>query len=238
MPLSNRKQMARRSQALTKHWQDTVSREVKKAKRLTILGIGNEQKADDGAGSLCIRLLQRKISKNLGQTSNLKSSEFRASRQKFHRVRLGSKIPDLGKRLPSSRGEIENHATPNLQVLDGGEAPENVTGVIRKFDPTHLLIIDAAIGGHKPGTVFIINKKKISQDDLSTHRIPLSHLVRYLEENVGCRVILIGIEPREISWKKSLSPPVEASIATLVETILKIWNKKTISSPFPEKRLR
>lgn len=222
MPLSNRKRKARRGQNLAQNWQDALSTELKKAERLVILGVGNEQKADDGAGCLCARLLQKKINAIPGQRPNFKTSELRASLQGVHPIRPSLKIPGLGKRLPTSIGKIRNQAFPNLQVFDAGETPENLTGVIRKFNPTHVLIIDAAIGGHKPGTIFIINQKKISRDDLSTHRLPLSHLTRYLEESIGCRVVLIGIEPLEISWKKSMSPPVKASIATLVETILKI----------------
>jgi hydrogenase 3 maturation protease len=106
-------------------------------------------------------------------------------------------------------------AAREVRVLDARETPESATGLIREFRPTHVLIIDAAAGGHQPGTVFLIDKRKIAQEDISTHRIPLAHLVRYLEVSIGCRVILIGIEPEEVGWGKPVSAPVRKAAARL-----------------------
>ena len=109
-----------------------------------------------------------------------------------------------------------------VQVLDAVESPENATGLIREFRPTHVLIVDAALGGFEAGTIFIINRKKIAQEEISTHRIPLVHLVRYLEESIGCRVILVGIKPQEIAWGKPVSPAVKAGVARLAAWLAKL----------------
>jgi hydrogenase 3 maturation protease len=106
-------------------------------------------------------------------------------------------------------------STKELRALDAGEIPESATGLVREFRPTHVLIVDAALGGHQPGTIFIIDKEKISHEDISTHRIPLDHLVRYLVETIGCRVILVGIEPQEVAWGKPVSAPVREAATRL-----------------------
>ena len=106
-----------------------------------------------------------------------------------------------------------------MKVLDGGEVPESATGIIRKFQPTHVLIIDAASAGHEPGTVFFVNKRKVPDDEITTHRIPFSHLVRYLEESVGCRVILLGIEPGDTQWGRPMSSAVSKSAEFLMDAL-------------------
>jgi hydrogenase maturation protease len=82
-----------------------------------------------------------------------------------------------------------------------------------------VLIVDAASAGREPGTVFFIDKKKIPEDDLTTHRIPLSHLVRFLEETVGCRVILLGIEPCSLEPGKKVSRPVSQAVKAVADTL-------------------
>jgi hydrogenase 3 maturation protease len=165
---------------VARDWRKRLVWELRAARRLFVLGVGNPDLADDGAGCLCVRLLGRRPARS-------------------------PHIDGHG-----ARGELEE-----IQVLDGGEVPESATGLIRKFRPTHVLIIDAAAGGHAPGTIFFMNKKKILDDDLTTHRIPLSHLVRYLEKSVGCRVILLGIEPGMIATGRTMSPEVNAAVLAL-----------------------
>lgn len=187
-------------------WQTRLARELKAARRLFILGVGNRDKADDGAGSLCVRLLLRKI------------EEPEARRRKSP----ASAVP------PESPRNLNARRLQAIKVLDGGEVPESATGTIRKFRPTHVLIIDAAAGGHEPGTIFFVSRKKIPEDDLTTHRIPLSHLVRYLEETIGCRVIVLGIEPKELSSGKPMSGQVRKAVETFADS-LTVWQKKSRS---------
>jgi hydrogenase 3 maturation protease len=117
-------------------------------------------------------------------------------------------------------------AARKIRILDAGETPESATGLIRKFRPTHVLIVDAAVGDHQPGTIFFIDKEKIRQEDISTHRIPLAHLVRYVEETIGCRVILVGIEPQAVAWGKPVSAAVRAAVYQLAAGLADIWTAR------------
>ena len=109
-----------------------------------------------------------------------------------------------------------------ILLLDGGESPESLTGEIRAFGPDLTAIVDAAVAGHEPGTVYIVDRDKISQDDLTTHRMPLTLLICYLEESVGCRVIMIGIEPKNLRLGDRVSEEVKASVQILSEQLARI----------------
>jgi hydrogenase maturation protease len=99
-----------------------------------------------------------------------------------------------------------------LKVILAHNAPENFTGDIRKFGATHVLIVDVAAGGFAPGTLFLFDPAEIRDDDASTHRAPLSLLADFLAKTVGCRVLVLGIEPKSFEPGASLSPEVSAAV--------------------------
>ncbi len=102
-----------------------------------------------------------------------------------------------------------------LKVLLGHETPESLTGEIRRFRPGLVLILDAAASGKKPGSVFLLGKKDMAVEDISSHRMPLALLVGYLEESIGCRVLVLGIEPRSCREGAPLSAALKKAAEEL-----------------------
>ena len=98
-----------------------------------------------------------------------------------------------------------------IAVIAASDTPESRTSQIRRFAPSHVLIVDAGTGSYAPGTVFIADPRKIDDGEMSTHRLPLSLLVKFLEETVPCTVILMAIEPSTFSSGRNLSPAVRKS---------------------------
>jgi hydrogenase 3 maturation protease len=86
----------------------------------------------------------------------------------------------------------------NIDVIDCGTTPENYTSVVKQKNPKNLIIIDAADMELKPGEIRIVPKEKIGVMTISTHGIPISVLMNYLEKYVK-KVILIGIQPQNMS---------------------------------------
>jgi hydrogenase maturation protease HycI len=95
-----------------------------------------------------------------------------------------------------------------LLVIDAGVAPENITGELRAFKPGLIVFIDAADMGETPGTVRWIGMEEIDGMSASTHRMPLSMLANYLTLELGCDIVLLGIQPSSVEMGKGLSDPV------------------------------
>ena len=93
-----------------------------------------------------------------------------------------------------SQRECAADAT-HLLICEAGHAPENRTGELRKFAPGLVLLIDAADMGKEPGTVAWISEEDIDGMSASTHSLPLSMLAKYLTLELGCKVILLGVQP-------------------------------------------
>jgi hydrogenase 3 maturation protease len=106
-------------------------------------------------------------------------------------------------------------------VLDCGTIPENYTGVIKRHKPKTLILIDAAEMGLPPGEMHIIPREKLGTMHLSTHGIPLSVFIQYLEKEVP-RIIFIGIQPETLQGK--MSNPVKKS----GEELIRLLQKKKI----------
>jgi hydrogenase 3 maturation protease len=106
----------------------------------------------------------------------------------------------------------------DLVVLDCGTAPENYTAVVKRHKPKTLVVIDAADMGLAAGDIRIIPKEKLGSMHISTHGIPLSILIQYLEKEVE-HVIFIGIQPQTMFGE--ISKPVKKSAEQLIELLKK-----------------
>jgi hydrogenase 3 maturation protease len=104
-------------------------------------------------------------------------------------------------------------------VFDGQVVPENFTGAIKKENPSHIILIDAADMGKRPGHIKLIKKNEIAQYHISTHAMPLSFLIKYLEHSTKAQIILIGIQPKEMELVDQVSEEINISIESLVDLL-------------------
>jgi hydrogenase 3 maturation protease len=122
----------------------------------------------------------------------------------------------LAKKLP---------ACPDIHIISGGEAPENFTGAIRAFAPSHVILLDAVDHTLEPGTVFLANEHSIAIGDMTSHHLPLKLLMRFLAASIPCRVILIGVQPQTLRPGNNLSPPVKKTLPLLAEFLARTLQK-------------
>jgi len=99
---------------------------------------------------------------------------------------------------------------PGWHTEDCGTAPENFTGVVRKMSPHLLVIVDAADMSLAPGEFRRIPHDSVGQAGFDTHSLPLSHIIRYLNESMPKmpEIILIGIQPGPVKFHEGISAPV------------------------------
>lgn len=111
----------------------------------------------------------------------------------------------------------------NLLVLEGGAAPENVTGRIRRFSPELVILVDSADMDLPPGAIAWLDLNEVDGLSATTHSLPLSVLAKYLRAEVGCEVGLIGIQPELLTFGAPLSPPVNKAVEELAAGFLEIF---------------
>jgi hydrogenase 3 maturation protease len=102
-------------------------------------------------------------------------------------------------------------------VIDAGLAPENFTGVLRRFAPSLVILLDAAQMDEPPGTVRWLAWQAAGGLSASTHTQPPSTLAQYLIAELGCQVALLGIQPASLEPGSPLSPQVRKTISRIVK---------------------
>jgi len=99
-----------------------------------------------------------------------------------------------------------------LEVIDGGNMPENYLFKIREMTPDQVTIVDAADMGIQPGEIRLIDKDEIgSVFIMTTHTLPLTYLMEAIREFVP-RVELIGIQPDLVAFGYPISNPVKNAV--------------------------
>ena len=114
----------------------------------------------------------------------------------------------------------KNHTPDTFKVFYGYTAPENITGEIRKFAPSHLIIIDAADTSDTPGTISFINPDDIAGISFSTHMMPLKILVDYITADTKCLIAIIGIQPQTLTFGQPVTPAITAAATELATGLL------------------
>ncbi len=187
--------------------------------KLIILGIGNDIRGDDGLGPYIINRL-----------SNLNED-----------VSNNGSLEDTYIDNPINLEDII-HFSNNILLINGGSVPENFTGPIKKFNPSHIIIIDACLMNMNPGEVNIVSKENIVNISVSTHSMSLAYLIKYLEsssdditvnkdsnleinENSNLEIhndfkmLFVGIEPEIMDLSFDLTDSVKESCDNLINII-------------------
>lgn len=161
-----------------------LTRELKNrlngAKKIALLGVGSEFRADDAAGMLVAERIDK-------ETKRQRNKETKIA----------------------------------LKVFLGATAPENLTGEIIKFKPSHIIIVDTADIKQKPGTILLIETKDLGEGvSFSTHKLPPKVMMDYFIKLLKCKIMVIGIQPKSIIFGKAVSREVLSSVKEVSKAII------------------
>jgi hydrogenase 3 maturation protease len=107
--------------------------------------------------------------------------------------------------------KLKDLKSDKFEPLIGGTTPENLSGVLRKLKPSHILFIDAAPTGKSPGTVSLIDTKDIGGITFSTHSFSLGKIAEYFRKETGAKIVFLGIEPKALGFGEALSPELRGA---------------------------
>ena len=100
--------------------------------------------------------------------------------------------------------------------------PENAAGVLRRFQPSLVILLDAADFGANPGEVRWIDPQDTSGFSASSHSLPFSVLSHYLSSELNCEVSLLGIQPESLDFDAGLSAQVKNACVALQKELVNL----------------
>ncbi len=106
----------------------------------------------------------------------------------------------------------------NADIFIAGQAPESFTH-LSKGNYSHIIIIDATHFGGKPGEIRYFEGGKFAGDGTSTHKLPLKLFIDYMQKNCRSKIIIAGIEPKNIGFGEKQSTEVKRAIETLAKEL-------------------
>jgi hydrogenase maturation protease len=119
---------------------------------------------------------------------------------------------------------LENRRLPPaVEAIDGGTATMDLLAVIHESEI--IIVIDALSSGGEPGTIYRCFPEDLMGDDerpLSLHQVELLDVFLMARQLGGrAHVVIIGVEPKEISYGMELTPEVKAAVPKVIQTVFK-----------------
>lgn len=115
-----------------------------------------------------------------------------------------------------------------VNLIECETIPENFLEPITKFEPSHVLIIDAALLKSKPGSSKLVEPSEIEGLAISTHALPISLFCEYLAETTGAKIAMLAVQPKETSFGEGLSEELEETAKRLSDILLEVLRAKSI----------
>lgn len=117
---------------------------------------------------------------------------------------------------------------PHIKIIEAGGSFFSYWDLL--LECSHVVAVDSMQGGGTPGSVYMLTPGQLNDLEPATG---VHHEVHFLEVlkmasffSARPEVVIIGIEPQEISFCVGLSPPVAAKlpgVVKAVKTILDGW---------------
>jgi hydrogenase maturation protease len=137
-------------------------------------------------------------------------------------------LKDEGIGVHVVRALEERELHPEVELIDGGTATMDLLSLIHKAE--RIIIVDALKAGRAPGTLYRCLPEELkgtSERPLSLHQIGLLDVLAMARQLGGSpAVVIIGVEPKEISWGLELTKELQAAVPKVVEAVcaeLKGW---------------
>jgi|SRR5208283_1729940 hydrogenase 3 maturation protease len=117
---------------------------------------------------------------------------------------------------------LKGKLPPAVLLLEAETVPESYFSDIEEFHPSHVLLIDAAYLGCKPGEARLVNAEKIAGSPaVTTHLLPLQVFCEYVKQATGAKIALLLIEPKNMEFGEGLTAPVQAAAERLTKFLFK-----------------
>jgi hydrogenase maturation protease len=113
---------------------------------------------------------------------------------------------------------------PNIKIIDAGTYSDFLSLVDDNLDK--LIIVDAAINGDRPGTIYRFSSDGLDLDSdlpVSAHDIGVLDSLKTMAlfNKQPKSTVIIGVEPGEIDFGLDLSPDIEKKLPGIIELVLK-----------------
>jgi len=122
--------------------------------------------------------------------------------------------------------KLKGKLPETVLLLEAETVPESSLLDIEEFQPSHVLLIDAAFLGLKPGEARLLEAEKIvDYSAITTHLIPLRLFCDYIKQATGARIALLLIEPKSMEFGEGLTAEVNVAAERLTQILFDLLGR-------------
>ena len=122
--------------------------------------------------------------------------------------------------------DLKGKISDEVRLLECETVPESFMQEIVDINPSHVLLIDAAILGLKPGETRLVFPEQITDfPAITTHVLPLRIFCEYITKMTEAKIALLLIEPEDTEFGEDLTPTVQAAAEKVVAVLRKLLRK-------------
>lgn len=122
--------------------------------------------------------------------------------------------------------ELRNKIPSRVQIYECETVPESFLEPIIELNPSHVLLIDAAMLGLKPGSIRLINPEQIINfSPITSHTLPLRVFCEFIKKTTESKIALLLIEPKNTDFGEKISPEVQKAAEKITILLHKLLKK-------------
>lgn len=116
---------------------------------------------------------------------------------------------------------LQGKVPADVCLLECEMVPEGYLLDIEEFKPSHVLLIDAAVLGRRPGNADLVAVDEVDAfSAVSSHVLPLRLFCEYIEKTTGAKIRLLLVEPKSMEFGETMSPELQDAAKNLAELLL------------------
>ena len=120
--------------------------------------------------------------------------------------------------------DLEGKVSDKIQLIECETVPESFLEPMIEFNPTHILLIDAAILESEPGDIRLIDPESVAEvPAVTTHMLPLRIFCEYITKMTGAKIALLLVEPEDTDFGEGLTPRIQAAAERITKTLLEMF---------------
>ncbi|MEM2081055.1 MAG: hydrogenase 3 maturation endopeptidase HyCI [Candidatus Bathyarchaeia archaeon] len=121
--------------------------------------------------------------------------------------------------------DLKGKTPANVCLIECETVPESFIQDIVDFEPSHVLLIDAAFLGLQPGEARLVFPEHVAAfPAVTTHVLPLRIFCEYIEKMTAAKIALLLIEPENTEFGEGLTPTVQATAEEIIKILLELFS--------------
>ena len=123
--------------------------------------------------------------------------------------------------------DLQGKVSEDVVLVECETIPETYLQEIVELEPSHVLLIDAAILGLDPGEARLIEPEQITDfPAITTHVLPLRIFCEYITKATKAKIGLLLIQPKSTEFGEGLTSEVEVSAERIISLLIDILGTK------------